>query len=121
LSCSERRIASLIAVGVVLIAAGGLSGADKHVQAGLALVSVFVPFRRDGERHGGRRFYKLVFTGEQCVTPTNRPGEALTAAPVIRSGRPLTWLLLCLTHHPLRASSDAGLAARWPRQVTLAA
>ncbi len=35
-------IASLIAVGMVLVGAGGLSGAVKYVQAGFALASVFV-------------------------------------------------------------------------------
>jgi uncharacterized membrane protein len=35
-------IASLIAVGVVLFGAGGASGDSKYLQAGLALVSVFV-------------------------------------------------------------------------------
>jgi uncharacterized membrane protein len=35
-------IASLIAVGMVLVGAGGLSGASKYVQAGFALASVFV-------------------------------------------------------------------------------
>ena len=35
-------VASLIAVGMVLVGAGGLSGAVKYAQAGFALVSVFV-------------------------------------------------------------------------------
>jgi uncharacterized membrane protein len=35
-------IASLAAVGVVLVGAGGMSGAAKYVQAGFALLSVFV-------------------------------------------------------------------------------
>jgi uncharacterized membrane protein len=35
-------LASLIAVGVLLVGVGGLSGAEKYVQAGFALVSVFV-------------------------------------------------------------------------------
>jgi uncharacterized membrane protein len=35
-------LASLIAVGVVLFGAGDLAGADKYLEAGLAVVSVFV-------------------------------------------------------------------------------
>jgi uncharacterized membrane protein len=35
-------IASLIAVGVLLMGAGGMTGAQKYVQVGFALVSVFV-------------------------------------------------------------------------------
>jgi uncharacterized membrane protein len=38
----SAAVASLIAVGVVLLAAGGASGNVKYLQAGLALVSVFV-------------------------------------------------------------------------------
>jgi uncharacterized membrane protein len=35
-------IASLVAVGILLVGASGLSGAEKYAQAGFALVSVFV-------------------------------------------------------------------------------